>query len=378
MTSLKKLISDINNNDAKLVLTIAGAGIQAAKWLLDIPGASKTVLEIQIPYSDNSMSDVLGYMPEQFVSEQTGLDMARRAFERSLILRTQNERVIGVACTAAITTDRDRHGDNHAYICLWTADARHVEHLTLEKGIRDRQSEDHIISQSIINHISMGILNRSDLNINFQNGDTSDKKIQEYSNEIQALLAGQIESFTKGSGNNCEPSARFTGVILPGSFNPLHEGHKSLLIKAQQVTGKIGAYEMSVKNVDKPDLEENLVAKRLCQFGKSDVVLVTSSDLFAQKSVLFSGCTFVIGYDTAVRLLDPKYYDNNSKLMHKSVHQIMANNCDFLVAGRFNKNNFMGLSSINIPLAFSDMFDEIPESEFRIDVSSTEIRNRTG
>ena len=97
MTSLKKLISDINNNDAKLVLTIAGAGIQAAKWLLDIPGASKTVLEIQIPYSDNSMSDVLGYMPEQFVSEQTGLDMARRAFERSLILRTQNERVIGVA-----------------------------------------------------------------------------------------------------------------------------------------------------------------------------------------------------------------------------------------------------------------------------------------
>jgi nicotinamide mononucleotide (NMN) deamidase PncC len=378
MTPLKKLISDINNSDAKLVLTIAGAGIQAAKWLLDIPGASKTVLEIQIPYSDNSMSDVLGYMPEQFVSEKTALDMARKAYERSLILRTQNERVIGIACTAAITTDRDRRGDNHAYICLWTADSRHVEHLTLEKGDRDRKSEDQIISQAIINHISMGILNSTNLNVALQNGDTSEKKVQEYSNEIQALLSGQIGSFTKGPGNNCNPSARFTGVILPGSFNPLHEGHKSLLIKAQQLTGKIGVYEMSVKNVDKPDLKEKLVAKRLGQFGKSDVVLVTSTALFAQKSALFSGCTFVIGYDTAVRLLDPKYYDNNSKLMYRSMHQIMENNCDFLVAGRFNKNNFMGLPSINIPLAFSDMFAEIPESEFRIDVSSTDIRNRTG
>ena len=52
----------------------------------------------------------------------------------------------------------------------------------------------------------------------------------------------------------------------------------------------------------------------------------------------------------------------------------MANECDFLVAGRVQKKRIMGLSSINIPLIFTDMFSEIPESEFRIDISSSEIR----
>ena len=135
---------------------------------------------------------------------------------------------------------------------------------------------------------------------------------------------------------------------------------------------------MSVINVDKPDLPEKLISERLNQFDASNTVLVTASPLFSQKSDLYPGSTFVIGYDTAVRLLDPKYYDNDVRLMHKSISHIMANECDFLVAGRVHKKRFMGLSSINIPIIFSDMFSEIPESEFRLDISSSEIRNHPG
>ena len=73
-----------------------------------------------------------------------------------------------------------------------------------------------------------------------------------------------------------------------------------------------------------------------------------------------------------------KYYNNDSALMYKSMGQIIKNNCKFLVAGRFYKSQFMGLSSIDIPSGFSDMVTEIPESEFAIDISSTEIRKRSG
>ena len=378
MTNVKETILEINSSDQRLVLIISGAGIQAAKWLLDVPGASKTILEIQIPYSDKAMHELLEYTPTNFVSESTVLDMAKKAYEKAIALRSNNEPLLGIACTAAISTDRDRRGKNHAYICSWSAHSRTIEHLTLQKGKRDRVSEDLIISQAIINMISKEILNRSTYDIALNPGDSSEKTNLRYLTEIKALLAGQIPSFIKEGNNHFEPNGKFTGLILPGSFNPLHQGHKSLLSKAHELTKKPGAYEISVKNVDKPDLQEKLISERLNQFGTSNTVLVTASPLFSQKSDLFPGSTFVIGYDTALRLIDPKYYDNDVRQMHKSISHIMANECDFLVAGRVHKERFLGLSSINIPIIFSEIFSEIPESEFRLDISSSEIRNRPG
>lgn len=37
--------------------------------------------------------------------------------------------------------------------------------------------------------------------------------------------------------------------------------------------------------------------------------------LYAQKARLFPGSVFVIGYDTAIRLLDPKYYGSREDML---------------------------------------------------------------
>ena len=52
-------------------------------------------------------------------------------------------------------------------------------------------------------------------------------------------------------------------LILPGAFNPLHEGHRQMLAIAEELTGLPGAYELSVANVDKPFLDYREIERRL-------------------------------------------------------------------------------------------------------------------
>jgi hypothetical protein len=101
--------------------------------------------------------------------------------------------------------------------------------------------------------------------------------------------------------------------------------------------------------------------------------LLTKAPLFVDKTKAAPGATFVVGVDTAVRLLDPKYHGGELGLGH-SLDVIRKNNCDFIVAGRFDaqKNAFIDPNDIDVPLAARSAFSPLPS--FRNDLSSTAIR----
>jgi hypothetical protein len=103
------------------------------------------------------------------------------------------------------------------------------------------------------------------------------------------------------------PDEPFAGVILSGSFNPLHCGHETMLRVAGKFLGLPVAYELPVVNADKPALTPREIERRLWQSRRYPVIL-TRVPLFREKAELFPGCTFAVGYDTAVRLVDPRYY----------------------------------------------------------------------
>ena len=116
------------------------------------------------------------------------------------------------------------------------------------------------------------------------------------------------------------------------------------------------------------------VRRRVAQFaGVSDIV-VTRAPAFYQKARILAGCTFVIGVDTMRRVIDPKYYGNSRGKMLSALAEMREMGCSFLVAGRVDGCEFRTLRDVEVPSEMDGMFREIPESEFREDLSSTDIR----
>lgn len=193
---------------------------------------------------------------------------------------------------------------------------------------------------------------------------------------IAALLRGQADEFVcVGLDGAPAPDGRVGEVaILPGSFNPLHHGHEALAAVASDMLGREVLFELSVVNVDKPALTHAEIEQRAAQFVGRWRVLLTRAPRFVEKARLFPGTAFVIGWDTAVRLVHPRYYGDSEPAMHAALDEMRHLGARFLVAGRAAKGSFLTLEDADLPEAFADLFEGIPESLFRADVSSTDLR----
>ncbi len=184
-------------------------------------------------------------------------------------------------------------------------------------------------------------------------------------------------------------------LLLPGSFNPLHEGHRRMLdlaaismARGESELRNIGAsdrspldfggpenpipaFELSISNVDKPALDALEAAARLAHFAPRDVLWLTRSATFADKARLFPGATFAVGADTIVRIGDLRYYKNAAAL-NEAMHALRR--CRFLVFGRITGDRFHTLSTLDLPAPLRRLCHGIPADSFRIDLSSTSLR----
>lgn len=199
---------------------------------------------------------------------------------------------------------------------------------------------------------------------------------------LAALLAeageptatGAPRSVTHHPGGRLAADEGVRGALFPGSFNPLHRGHRELADATATLLGAPVTYELAVVNVDKPPLDLGEVRRRLAQFEHARwPVALTRAPTFAEKARLFPGVTFLIGWDTAVRLVHARYY-GSERAMHDALDEMRALGCRFLVAGRLVEGRFRTLAEADLPAGSGDLFSAVPESLFRVDLSSTELR----
>ncbi|HEX9372937.1 MAG TPA: hypothetical protein VF897_18125, partial [Roseiflexaceae bacterium] len=373
--ALQQAIAQIHASAHKLVLEFAGAGSQALFWLHSVPGSSRTILEATDRYAAASLADLLGHAPDQFVSVETAVAMASAAYRRANRLAEPGTKCLGVACTAALVTDRARRGEDRCWIAMRDRAGVRTYGLVMTRDARDRPGEEQLVSQLLVRAIAAACGVAAPVEVATLAGEQVATAYAPLEDPIARLLDGSARTVVVAPDGTMAADAPVAGAILSGSFNPLHAGHERLAQAASEFLGLPAIFELPILNADKAPLSYAEIDRRLAQFRWRYTVVLSREALFVGKAALYPGCVFVIGHDTAVRLVDPRYYGGESG-RDAALERIRAQGCRFLVAGRAEGGAFRTLREIAIPSGFEDLFVELPETAFRVDLSSTEIRAR--
>jgi nicotinamide mononucleotide (NMN) deamidase PncC len=365
------LVEHIHAAARPLVLSITGGGSGAIAALLEVPGGSATLLEAVVPYSATALRDWLGGPVDHYCSERTARALAMAAFERARFLADgRADNLLGIGATASLASNRPKLGPHRIHVAWQSADTTSVASCELAKGARTRIEEERLASDLILDAIAeaCGLAERV---TTLAPSETVAQRTRVAPQEWTELVLGERTHLLLPNSVQGES----TQLLFPGAFNPLHTAHRRMAKFAAERLGRPVTFELSVANVDKPPLDYLEIADRVAQFVE-ERVLLTRAPRFIDKSRLAPGCTFVVGSDTIIRIADAKYYAGGIEQRDAAIAALAATGCRFLVFGRVVDSSFCSLASANIPLQLRKLCDEVAETEFREDISSTELRSR--
>ena len=365
-TTRTDIVGLLHDRPHRGVIYVTGGGSLLLSDLLEVPGASATLLEARIPYSQDALASLLGASPEQACSPETARDLAMCAFLRAIAL-APGEKTFGFAITASLRSTLPKKGEHRAHCAVQTSTHTATTSISLAKGERSRKEEERLVADIALLALAeaFGVDAPGQA---LKDADTLESRVAEGDTEMRALLSGARPAIGAGA-----PTA-----ILPGAFNPLHEGHRHMAAAAASRLGRPVAYELCIRNVDKPPLNFHDMRARREQFSESEDVWLTNAPTFVEKARLFGAVTFVVGADTMRRIADARYYENGD--VDTVVDELARIGCRFLVFGRVldreEGNRFVTLDDLDLPNRLRDLSEGFSEAEFRSDISSTALRDR--
>ncbi|XP_037773144.1 uncharacterized protein LOC119568771, partial [Penaeus monodon] len=238
----------------RTVIATAGAGSSALSHLLSVAGASRTLLESIVPYSQAAFDDFLGKPPKQYVSDDAARLLAGRAYTRASQLERGDFPLVGLSCTATIVTDRHKKGEHRGFVATWQPHQLNTYSIVLKKGERNRAEEEAIYSLIMINALATACGLSAQIPLPLHGDEVVEATRYDFAVVTQQLHDQAIPFFALHDNGRIRTTDVCPQTILSGSFNPLHAGHLGMAHAASQLLDRPVAFELSAFNVDKPPI----------------------------------------------------------------------------------------------------------------------------
>jgi hypothetical protein len=372
------LIAALSAAGARVVVVSTGGGARAIARLVTTPGSSAVVLEGLVPYARTAVDTLLGGHQESYCSPRTARRLSMKAWQRCVDYGTPPNQAIGAAVVASLRTLTPKRGPHRIVVAVQTLAATTVAILELEKHARGRDEEEDLAAALVLARLAATACPaRPPATLaGLRPGERVETATTLAQPEWQRLLAGATPALCIAAGQTIgsEPAAAAADRLLfPGSFDPLHDGHRMMTSIAEEIAERPVDYELSIANVDKPLLDYHEIESRIAQFADRTLWL-TRAATFLEKIALFPGSTFVLGADTYVRLSDPRYYGGSGEAAAAAVHTIAAQARGLIVFGRVRDGEFTDPAKLDVPQPLRDITYFVSQREFRMDVSSTALR----
>lgn len=354
-----------------VIATGAGAGIQQELW--EIPGSSAYFGGATFPYSPEESSELLGFVPKSYCSLETAVDLASVAYMKAYKFGGKNP--VGIGITASVASETAHRGDHRIFGCVMTNDLIVSKSKILTKGIG--------LYQRTLDGHAANIMAFKMLNSIFPGNEGSAHPITKTMDASQ--LAKErffAHPFFMGNGlrlaeipNNKEhyyPYGPF--ALMPGAFNPPHEGHFGPAENMLTEHGKSVIFEITTAPPHKASLSVQECLQRAKLLNGYNRIFTVKEPLYLDKARAFPGMPLVVGADAMLRILDPKWGVDS----HITLNELNRLHTKLYVVSRVVDGKLISRNDIeeSLPENQRSLFHYVSTSVCgQWDYCSTDIRN---